>query len=425
MTNQARWRVLVLPAGTEVGLEIFHALRHCKEVELWGAGQDTLNHAPFLYERYSLVSSIHQADWLAALVELCVRERIDYIFPAYDDVLLALAENRDSIPAKVVAPELQTCSLTRSKRKTYEALSGLIKVPEVYEALDSARYPAIVKPDIGQGSQGVRKVEDATAAEGALAALPNGLLCEYLPGEEYTVDCFSDREQGLLFCGARVRNRMRNGIAVNTRTVILEGVEALAEAIQDRLSMRGAWFFQIKRAVDGEFALLEVGPRIAGSMSAHRVQGINFPLLAIYESERAPLTLITNKTEVELDRALSNRYRIGIEFGVLYIDLDDTLLVRGKVNLDALALIFDCVNRGVSVKLLTRHRGELSATLAQYRLAGLFDEVIHLNNDELKSAHVLEPDAIFVDDSFAERHDVSKIRGIPTFDCSMIEALIR
>jgi len=417
-------RVLVLPAGTEVGLEIFHALRHCKEVRLFGAGQDERNHAPFVYESYRIVPSIHEEGWLEALIDACESDRIQYIFPAYDDVLLALVEQRHHIPAEVMAPSVEACRITRSKRATYQSMADLVRVPAVYSGPDFAEYPAIVKPDRGQGSQGVTRVIDAADAASALASVSDGLLCEWLPGEEYTVDCFSDREHGLLFCGARIRNRMRNGIAVNTKTVALDGTEALASVIHARLQMRGAWFFQVKRANDGQLGLLEIGPRIAGSMSAHRVQGINFPLLTLFESERLPLGVMRNPVAVELDRALSNRYRVDIRFGTLYIDLDDTLLLRGTVNIDALALVFDCINRGVVVKLLTRHTGDLERTLARHRLAGLFDAVIHLGADGRKSDHVLEPDAIFVDDSFAERSEVAHRRGVPTFDCSMIEALL-
>ena len=59
----------------------------------------------------------------------------------------------------------------------------------------------------------------AVALDAAITHLNAPIVCEYLPGEEYTVDCFSDREHGLLFAGARVRRRTRNGISVNTAPV--------------------------------------------------------------------------------------------------------------------------------------------------------------------------------------------------------------
>ena len=112
------------------------------------------------------------------------------------------------------------------------------------------------------------------------------IICEYLPGEEYTIDCFSDRERGLLFAGARRRRRIRNGIAVNTVTEQLPEVWGIAETIGNELRLRGAWFFQLERVSGGELTLLEVAPRIAGAMAAHRVMGVNVPLLSIFEHER-------------------------------------------------------------------------------------------------------------------------------------------
>jgi carbamoyl-phosphate synthase large subunit len=201
-------------------------------------------------------------------------------------------------------------------------------------------------------------------------------------------------------------------------------VQAIAIRIHDCLGMRGAWFFQLKRATDGQLTLLEVAPRIAGSMSTHRVQGVNFPLLTMFEHERLTLKLINLPMVVELDRALHNRYRIQLPYEALYVDLDDTLLLRDVVNLDALRLIFSCINRKIPVTLITRHNGDLENILRKHRLAGLFDEVIHLDQTQRKSEFIRRKNAIFLDDSFAERLDVHEHCGIPTFDCSSLDVLI-
>ncbi|MGC1333109.1 ATP-grasp domain-containing protein, partial [Pseudomonas sp.] len=287
-----------------------------------------------------------------------------------------------------------------------------------------ASVPVFVKPDRGQGSQGIARCDDAAALQRACAALPDPLICQYLPGEEFTVDCFSDRERGLLYASARRRLRIRNGIAVNSVTEELPQAQAMAARISDELNMRGAWFFQVKRAVDGALTLLEVAPRIAGSMSTNRVRGVNFPLLSIYEQERAPLGILAYEGCVEVDRALGNRYRHDVQYSTLYVDLDDTLIFREQVNTQVVSLVYRALNLGRKVKLITRHRHDLPATLARYRLAGLFDEVIHITDGQPKSAFIREPDAILVDDSYAERLDVSRSCGIHTFDCSMIEMLL-
>ncbi len=416
--------VLVFPAGTEVGLEIHQALKDCKEVILHGASMPVSNHAPYVFERYHELPGINEQNWLPALQKLCHALSIDYIFPAYDDVIVALTQHADEIPAVILTATASTCEIARSKSKTYAHLKNVVRVPRCYSAQGPGEFPLFVKPDRGQGSQGAQVVHDPTQLSAVLQSTKDVVISEYLPGEEFTVDCFSDRDFGVLFCGARVRVRMRNGIAVSTHTVQLPDVLPMAQEIHHALGMRGAWFFQVKRAKDGGLVLLEVAPRIAGSMSAHRVQGVNFPLLSIYEHERKPLGILTLPTEVMLDRALKNRYQVRLRCSALYIDLDDTLLLREKINLDALQLVFKFINQGLPVFLVTRHAGDLSLTLQRHRLDGIFDGIFHLKNGESKSTCISHADAIFVDDSFSERAMVHHALGIPTFDCSMIEALL-
>jgi len=417
-------RVLVFPAGTEIGLEIFQALKYCKEVSLFGAGQDISNHARFAYPEYYTLPSIHEHGWVDALIGLCQSLCIDYIFPAYDDIIIALSREADRLPAKIISSPSNACKITRSKSATYFALSGDIRVPRLFSSGDTfISYPVFVKPDRGQGSYGTMKADNEVELYKAIQGIQDPIICEYLPGEEYTVDCFSDREKGVLFVGARRRRRIRNGISVNTLTETLPEAKGMAELIGQKLGLRGAWFFQLKRAQDGQLVLLEVAPRIAGAMAAHRVSGINFPLLSIFEEERLPVSVRPIDGIIEMDRALGNRYRHSISFSTLYIDLDDTLLVNGRLNILAMKLIFQCINNNKKIILLSRHRSDLKMTLAKYRLTDLFDEIIHLGEAEKKSAYIKQKDAIFVDDSFAERMDVSECCNILTFDCSMIELL--
>jgi hypothetical protein len=68
------------------------------------------------------------------------------------------------------------------------------------------------------------------------------------PEKNNTVDCFTDRKGNLRFVGPRVRNRISNGISVNTSPVNdNKTFTELAEKINNLLSLRGAWFFSVKR----------------------------------------------------------------------------------------------------------------------------------------------------------------------------------
>jgi carbamoyl-phosphate synthase large subunit len=416
--------VLVLPGGTEIGLEIRRSLADLKEVALAGAGAAADRHGPFAYRRWATVPSVTDPGWRAELNAVIERFAIDFVFPGHDDVLLALAENADTIATRVVTSPAATCRLTRSKRATYGALRGVVPVPEVFgEPAAVVHFPVFVKPDAAQGSQGAMLVHDAGQLARAVAD-GSDLIMEYLPGEELTVDCFSDREEGLLFARARPRLRTRAGISMSSRTRAADQlIRNLAEAIDGRLELHGAWFFQLRQDAGGQLCLLEVAPRAAGTSAVHRVTGVNFALLSIYEQLRIPVAIAANSMSVELDRALVNRYRHDLRYGTVYVDLDDTLIVRDAVNTSLVAFLYQCLNAGHPLVLLTRHRGDLDQTLGRYRLHGLWDRVVHVAEHEAKADFIAEPDAILIDDSFRERADAHERHGIATFDASMLELL--
>ena len=278
---------------------------------------------------------------------------------------------------------------------------------------------------MGQGSQRARLVTDRTALQAALAAEPDLLALEYLPGPEYTVDCFATPEQGVLFAAPRLRRQAKAGIAVLTEPAKLPEAWHYAELIHATLPMRGAWFFQLKTAANGQLKILEVAPRIAGSMALSHALGPNLPLLSLYAAAGQKVALDCMPGRVRLARSLDTRFLDPRPFGVLYLDLDDTLLTQNGVNSRMMALIFNCHNRGIPVNLITRHHGDLTTTLQCYRLTGLFTRIIHLvNPDDTKASYINEPDAVLVDDSFSERHAAIQARGIRAYDAAGAACLI-
>lgn len=419
------YRVLVFPGSTGIALEIKRALACCKEVVLFSAGVDGPTHAPYLFARHAVVPSVNDPGWVEALNRILAEHRIDFVFPAHDDVVVALARHAGEIRARIVSSPPDTCLLTRSKRATYQRLSGVVPVPVVYDRPDAVpAYPVFVKPDRGEGSREAQIARNRRQLECLLEAGGEYLIMEHLPGAEYTIDCFSDRDAGLLFCGGRERVRTKGGICIHSRTENDPAFREYALAISRALPLHGAWFYQLKRDRQGQLKLLEVAPRIAGTMTVHRVQGVNFPLLSLYEQLRVPVEIRPNAVEVEVDRVLVSHYRPAVAYDTAYVDLDDTLILRGKVNVLLVRFLYQCVNAGVRLVLLTRHAGDVEETLRRHRLAGLFDEVLRLDAEGDKAGLIRPGKAILIDDSFRERKAVSEKCGIPTFDCSMIELLL-
>lgn len=419
-----RYNILVFPGGTEIGLEIQKALCYCKDIRLYSAGDDVSSHAPFIFRQHFSIPSVDKPDWIVSLNKLIEELKIDYIFPAHDDVILALAQNSKRIKCRIVSSPLQTCLIARYKSRTYRLFTDTLPIPKIYEDLDKIdNYPVFAKPDRGQGSQHTYLLHSKNQLL-FLDGKRGYVVTEYLPGDEYTVDCFSDRVNGLLFCAGRQRIRVASGISMSSCPVNDTIFVDYANKIKNKLTFHGAWFFQLKKDQHGNYKLLEIAPRIAGTMAMHRVYGINFPLLSIYEQERVPIEILPNKYDVVIDRALVNRYKHNLNYDVVYVDLDDTLIIDGMVNTKLISFLFQCLNRGIRIELITKHQTDIDNTLKKYRLTGIFDNTIHIKQPYSKADYISGSNAILIDDSFSERKSVFDRHGIPTFDNSMIELLI-
>ncbi|HUA13562.1 MAG TPA: ATP-grasp domain-containing protein [Candidatus Sulfotelmatobacter sp.] len=421
--------VLVFPCGTEIGLEIYRSLGHSTHVNLVGASSAD-DHGKFVYPNYSGdLPYVEEDNFTQNINELVKKHSIDLIFPAHDSVLLKLAQERErnNLACELIASPETTCEICRSKKKTYQALEGVVPVPKVYDNADLVQesdYPVFLKPDIGQGSKGTVKADSIEDIKFYTKKDPTLLILEHLPGKEYTIDCFTDRNGKLLFSEGRERLRISGGISVNSKVIKDDRFKTLAQAINDKLKLRGVWFFQLKENASSELILMEIGPRVAGTMGLARARGVNLPLLSVFDFLSQDVLIAENSYDVVIDRALENLYKHNINYAHVYLDFDDLVIYEGKVNPAVMAFVYQCVNKKVKVHLLTKHRDDLNETLSKYKLTGVFDELIWISADKEKHTYIKEKQAIFIDDSFSERKEVQKNCGIPVFDCHMIEALM-
>ena len=422
-----RKKVLVFPAGTEIAFEIHNALKFSKFVELYGASSVSC-HAEFLFKNYiEGVPFPGDPGLIDALNKIIDEYGIDLIYPAHDSACLTLTQEQDKLHCKVVTSPIETVDTCRSKTKTYEFFQGEEFIPKTFASADDVKsYPVFCKPAVGQGSEGAMKVMDRTDLEKLLAGDEQYVICEYLPGDEYTVDCFTDRNGKLRSAIIRRRERIRSGIAVRSRIIPMEdSVMKIAEKINSKMVFSGAWFFQLKRNTEGEFRLLEISARIPGTMGTTRNLGINYPMLTIFDMLGYDIDIINNGQDVLLDRAFISRYQTSVKYDKVYLDFDDTLYLDDKVNITMISFVYQCFNKGIPVILLTKHAKDIYDSLDKFRISkDLFAEIIHIEKDRDKSEYITAKDAIFIDDSFAERKNIHDKLGIPVYDLDMIESLI-
>lgn len=420
--------VLVFPCGSEIALEVYRSLCFSTHVNLYGASS-VLDHGESVYKQYiGGLPQVTEEGFIEAINAVIAAHDIDFIYPAHDSVVLAFAEAASSnlINCKVIASPVETCRIARSKRNTYMELASLIPTPQIYSAeRQPVKYPVFAKPDVGQGSKGTKIIESPIELEAVLNLDESMIVCEYLPGEEFTVDCFTDRLGELRFVQGRDRSRTSNGISVRSETAYDPAFNEIAELINTKLAFRGGWFFQLKRGEDGTLKLLEIATRIAGTSGVTRALGVNLPLLSLFDAKGSDVLICKNEYSVTVDRALYNVFKLNISYEHVYVDFDDLILRNDNVNPQVIAFLYDCRNKGKRIHMITRHTSDVHTTLKQIALSyELFEDIQLVRKTENKADYMKEPNAIFIDDSFAERQDVYNSLGIPTFDAHMIEALL-
>jgi ATP-grasp in the biosynthetic pathway with Ter operon len=420
--------ILVFPCGSEIGLEINNALKFAKGIKLVG-GSSVSDHGKYVYKHYvEGIPNIDGPDFIEAINKVIADEEIDYIFPAHDSVVLKLSQHQEELNAEVLTSESYTCEVSRSKKHTYEVFDGESFNPQMYSHLDEVEsYPVFLKPNVGQGSKGVALARTREEAEYHLEKNEDLLILEYLPGKEYTIDCFTDRHGELRFTGMRERKRIKSGISVNSHTLELdESVKEIAEKINQTLKFRGMWFFQVKEDQNGKFKLLEIAPRIAGTMNLFRNKGVNFPLLTVFDRLGYDVDIIENDYAIEVDRAFTNRFKVDFDYERVYIDFDDTVTYGEKVNPYVMMFIYQCLSKDIELILITKHIHDIRETLSKLKIdANIFKEIIHITREDLKHSHFKhDKKSIFIDDSYNERKQIHKEFGLPVFDLDAVESLI-
>lgn len=424
-----RKRVFIFPCGSEIGLELNRALAFSTHFEVVGGGSVN-DHGSFAFSDY--VGGMPHVDdpaFLECLQQVLRNKQIGILMAAHDSALLRFAqwaEDERLGDVLLVGSPLETVALARSKTATYQKLKSIISVPHIYDAaVNDLVFPLLLKPDIGQGSRGIFRAEDIGELEFYLRQNPGLIISEFLPGDEFTVDCFTDRHGELRFSQCRSRGRISNGISVASSIVEHSMVGRMAEAINRTLNFRGQWFFQVKKRASGELALLEIAPRAAGSSGLARAMGVNLPLLSLHDALDQEVEINPNIYGVSMDRALASRFQLNFEFNYVYSDLDDTLFFDGRINQRLLAVLYRFRNEGKQVYLISRHRArhkESALDVLRKEVVDpcLFKEIIEVTDDARKSDFIDSNKAIFIDDSHAERSDVARLRKIPVFDINQI-----
>ncbi|MCX8020603.1 MAG: ATP-grasp domain-containing protein [Chitinophagaceae bacterium] len=274
---------------------------------------------------FEKVPSGNEPEYANELLRLCKKYEIDIVFPLVTNELIALSESLNLFHEngiKIPITPLPSLEIAINKSRLYQFLEWRgIPVP-AFRVVENAEQfktavaelgypekPVCFKPSVSNGSRGFRILDagkderellwkekpysayiQPAEAERLLTGypIPELLVSEYLPGDEFSVDCLANQGQAILIV-PRIRRKMVNGISVMGELIHQKDIMEYCRSIVRELRLHGCIGFQLKQSARGDYLLVEINPRVQGSVSVLLGAGINLPWLAVKQELNMPV----------------------------------------------------------------------------------------------------------------------------------------
>ena len=308
--------VIVTACGAPGGPGIIKALRQVKERKLTIVGTDANPYASglFLSDEAYVVPQGQLESYIPAMLEVVERTAADVILPLSSMELLPLSQNKKKLGrAKVLVNKEKALEIALDKGKSYDFMSqNGIAVPDYHrvrdydqflEAVNSMGYPnrpVCFKPSVSKGQRGFRILrEDADLKKLLLESKPDStttnlemishtltgglgelLVMEYLEGPEYSIDSLVENGNSLVIVP---RRRQETKLGISSVGVVEKNEEIIetTSRINKALSFNYNINVQLKYSRDATPKLVEINPRVSGTICLSSAAGPNLPYLAI------------------------------------------------------------------------------------------------------------------------------------------------
>jgi len=283
---------------TSIGKRV-QLIKHLKQnFNVIGVDAGELNSAKCFVNKFYRIPKVNENGYIEALLDICRKEEIKVLIPLYEGEFETLHNTREkfkNVGTILLLSNNEILNVCKDKQKTYEYfLNSKINIPKVYseeEINDIITYgdldklPLIIKPKDGMGSEGIYKVNSLKELIFLKEYKDDGIIQEFIEGEEYTVDVLVDLKGNPVYVVPRKRIEVRAGEVVKSSTVknkkiidetlkVIEHLNKLRNKIG--LGLLGPLTIQFFKKNDGEIYLLEINPRFGGGVPLSFEAGANY-----------------------------------------------------------------------------------------------------------------------------------------------------
>jgi len=326
MTAAKEINILMTGAGAPGAAGILKCLHSNPEIKVIAADANPNATGRWLNEEFEKIPLAQDKNFIEQLLSICERRIIHVVLPLVTKELIPLAQNKKKFEGqetKVLVSNVDSLEIANNKSRLYQFLEWRgIDVPkykvvenieqfkDAVEEMGASEKRVCFKPSVSNGSRGFRIIANDMDeydllfnqkpsstyilfgdAKRILASkpFPELLVAEYLPGEEYSVDCVADHGEVKLIV-PRLRTKMINGISVEGEFVNDKSIITYCSEIIKELQLHGNIGIQLKRSSEGRPLIIEINPRVQGTIVAGLGAGVNLPMLAIKQELGLPIS---------------------------------------------------------------------------------------------------------------------------------------
>lgn len=235
---------------------------------------------------YQVPLASDERNYINAMLDLCKKENVGYIFPLTDAEIDVFNRHRKvfyEIGVVLCMSSYETILICRDKRKTSKVLqniSGLQIIPEYQEEAikhEMVQFPILCKKINGRSSQGQKKINNMNELFSFLENhdVTSYIIQPYIKGDIITVDVVRDSKNGKSVATPR-RELLRtlNGAGTSVYVFKDSKLENLCKKIAERLNVCGCVNFEFIE-VNGRYYFLECNPRFSGGVKFTCMSGYN------------------------------------------------------------------------------------------------------------------------------------------------------
>ena len=342
--------IMITAAGNQYMLGLVDCFKENGERKIRLVGAD-MNNDPSILQMMDAVYQVPSAsspDYIDCLYDICLKEKVDIIMPIMSAELPALVMNKErfsKIGTIVSVSNLNSVLIANNKYKLYEfmAENGMdvprfCRIQTADQLSDAFRYvgypdvPVCIKATELSGSRGIRIVDPSKSRFDILFgekpnsfyityeelemilheqdSIPEMMVMEALPGEEFSIDLVADHGK-ILYMAARQSNSITASIPMEATLFHDEQGYQIAREVIEKLQLDGNADLDFKYDKNGKPVLMEINPRLAATMKIFKEGGMNLPYLRVKQLLGEDLPACSITTGVKMKRRYAEMFTAG------------------------------------------------------------------------------------------------------------------